>query len=42
MICVFATMAGFFVSILLAVLLNALKAIKADPEAMAKLTGAIK
>ncbi len=39
MICVVATMAGFFLSILFAFVLNAIKEIKNDPEAMAKLRG---
>jgi uncharacterized protein involved in exopolysaccharide biosynthesis len=39
MICIVATMGGFFLSILLAFALNAIKNIRSDPEAMAKLRG---
>lgn len=39
MICVVATMAAFFLSVLAAFALEAVKNVKADPEAMAKLKG---
>lgn len=39
MLCIIVTFAGGFISIFLAFLLNAIKNIKADPEAMAKLKG---
>lgn len=39
MMVILATMAGFFLSVLLAFLLNAIKEIRNDPEAMAKLRG---
>ena len=39
MICVVATLAAFFLSVLAAFVLEAIKNIKADPEAMAKLRG---
>ena len=39
MICVVATLAAFFFSVLAAFVLEAIKNIKADPEAMAKLRG---
>jgi len=42
MICVVATMAAFFLAILLAFVLEAIKNIKADPDAMAKLQGGSK
>lgn len=42
MICVVATMAAFFLSILLAFVFEAIKNIREDPEAMAKLRGATK
>lgn len=40
MICVVATMAAFFLAVLLAFVLEAVKNIRSDPEAMAKLKGA--
>ena len=39
MLCIVGTFAGFFISIFLAFLLNALKNIKNDPVAMEKLRG---
>jgi uncharacterized protein involved in exopolysaccharide biosynthesis len=42
MICIVATMAGFFLSILLAFLVEAVSNIRRDPEAMAILRGAMK
>ncbi len=39
MLCIVATMAAFFLSVLMAFVLEAIKNIKADPEAMAKLKG---
>jgi len=39
MLCIVATMAGFFFSVLLAFVLEAIANIKKDPEAMAKLRG---
>lgn len=39
MICVVATMAGFFLSIMLAFLLEAIKNLRSDPDVMAKLRG---
>jgi uncharacterized protein involved in exopolysaccharide biosynthesis len=39
MICVVATMGGFFLSVLLAFVMNAIKNIRSDPEVMAKLRG---
>ncbi|OHD23456.1 MAG: hypothetical protein A2Y38_10195 [Spirochaetes bacterium GWB1_59_5] len=42
MICVVATMAAFFLAVLLAFVLEAVKNIKADPEAMARLKGNVR
>lgn len=41
MICIVATMAGFFFSILLVFILNAIENVRKDPEAMKKLRGEI-
>jgi uncharacterized protein involved in exopolysaccharide biosynthesis len=39
MLCIIVTFAGFFASVFLAFVLNAIENIKKDPAAMAKLTG---